>query len=195
MSDIFRIMGRFHAAPPCTDWREALAARLGARPRRVGIWAELGLYGAMECISAAGEAALPPEAGILVASRRGALSAVQTVLEQGRSELPMPLTFLQTQPSQMLALLAAHMGWSGDACFIRSRDPQDMLRLAAARFGTGGMLVGWVDEAGRGATSWLRLCPATLEGGGFRSAGIGPVLCGEGTYLRVTAAGLETLTT
>ncbi len=195
MSRTFEIAGRFHAAPPSPDWREALAERLGARPRRVGTWAELALYGALECITNAREAALPPEAGILVASHRGALSATNAVLEQGRTDLPMPLTFLQTQPSQMLALLAAHLAWRGDACFICSREPLDVLRLANARFGAHGMLLGWVDETGQGATSWLRLWPAEDEGGTFRSTGVEEVLCGEGTRLRITARGREILTT
>lgn len=193
MSGAFRIAGHFHAAPPGADWRDALAARLGARPRRVGVWAELGLYGALECITCAGESILPPEVGLLVASRHGALSATHAVLEQGRDDLPMPLTFLQTQPSQMVAVLAAHLGWSGDACFIASRDPLDVLRLAAARFGGGGMLLGWVDEAGKGATSWLRLHPEAPPRGGFRAAGVEALLRGEATHLRMTAAGLEIL--
>ncbi len=195
MSGTFEIGGRFHAAPPSPDWREALAARLGARPRRVGTWAELALYGALECITNAREATLPPEAGILVASHRGPLSATNAVLEQGRTDLPMPLTFLQTQPSQMLALLAAHLGWRGDACFICGREPLDMLRLANARFGAHGMLLGWVDEAGQGATSWLRLWPVGEGFGVFRSAGVEEVFCGESTHLRITARSLEILAT
>ncbi len=193
MSRAFEIAGRFHALPPDAGWRDALAARLGARPRRVGTWAELGLYGAMECITCASEALLPPEAGILVASRRGALSATNAVLEQGSSDLPMPLTFLQTQPSQLLALLAVHLGWRGDACFIGGREPVDVLRLATARYGAHGMLLGWVDETGQGATSWLRLRPAVRESGVFRSTDIEAVLCGEGTHLCMTASGLAIL--
>ena len=35
-----------HGAPPPPDWRERLAVRLGKRPRRLGAWAELAVYGA-----------------------------------------------------------------------------------------------------------------------------------------------------
>lgn len=51
----FTITGRCAATPPAQDWREALAHMLGAKPRRIGAWAELGLYGALTCMAEAGE--------------------------------------------------------------------------------------------------------------------------------------------
>ena len=33
------------------DWREQLATRLGQRPRRIGILAELALYGSLDCLA------------------------------------------------------------------------------------------------------------------------------------------------
>ncbi len=55
------------------------------------------------------------------------------------------------------------------------------------------MLLGWVDETGQGATSWLRLWPVGEELGVFRSAGVEEVFCGESTHLRITARSLEIL--
>jgi hypothetical protein len=155
----FEIIGRCDANPPPADWREQLAARLGARPRRIGIWAELALYGALECMADAGEKILPQHANLLVISHKGPLTATQAVLEQEREGLPMPLTFLQTQPSQMLAVLATHLGWSGNASFIAAHDPNTVLQLATAQFTAQGALLGWVNEDGAGSSVWLRLRP------------------------------------
>jgi hypothetical protein len=153
----FSVSGRCIAAPPPADWREQLAQMLGAKPRRIGTWAELGLYGALCCMADAGETTLPQDALLLLTSRRGTYAATNIALEQMRDDLPMPLTFLQTQPSQLLALLAAQMGCKGHACFLAGAQPQDLLCLAAAQVGDGGVLLGCVDEMDGGSTNWLRL--------------------------------------
>lgn len=153
----FTISGRCIATPPPSDWREQLSLMLGAKPRRIGIWAELGLYGALRCMVDAGETTLPQDALLMLASRRGTYAATDIVLAQMREELPMPLAFLQTQPSQVLALLAAQMGWKGHASFFAGTEPQAALQLAAAQTGSDGVLLGWVDEMDGGSTNWLRL--------------------------------------
>jgi hypothetical protein len=153
----FHISGRCVLPTPPADWREQLAALLGSKPRRIGAWAELGLYGALLCMEDAGEATLPPDALVMLTSRHGIYTATSTALEQMRSDLPMPLTFLQTQPSQLLALLAARMDWTGNACFFAHAHLKDLLRLAAAQTEAGGALLGCVDEVNGGSTSWLRL--------------------------------------
>jgi hypothetical protein len=152
----FVISGRCIAAPPAAQWREQLAQMLGAKPRRIGTWAGLGMYGALRCMANAGETILPQNALLMLASRRGAFAETSIVLEQMRDDLPMPLVFLQTQPNQLLALLAARMDWNGHACFLAGA-AAGLLRLAAAQAGGGGMLLGWVDEMDGGSTSWLRL--------------------------------------
>ncbi len=187
----FAIAGRYSSPLP-PDWRDRLAARLGQRPRRIGIWAELALFGALECLSDAGESILPGDAALLVASRKGALSATQTVLEQGRDGLPMPLTFLQTQPSQMLAVLASQLSWNGCASFIATPEPYAMLSLAAAQTGAQGLLLGWVEEGEQAVTSWLRLCPAEA-GRGFQAAAVAEIFSRDVSQLRITEAGLEVL--
>ena len=153
----FSVTGRCLANPPPADWREQLTQLLGAKPRRIGTWAELGLYGALCCLADAGEKTLPPDAILLLTSRRGTYAATSAALVQMHDDLPLPLTFLQTQPSQLLALLAAQMDWSGHACFLAGAQPQDLLRLAAAQAGDGGVLLGCVDETNGGSTNWLRL--------------------------------------
>lgn len=153
----FSVSGRCLAAPPPADWREQLTLRLGAKPRRIGTWAELGLYGALRCMADAGEKTLPSDAILLLTSRRGTCAAAGAALEQMRAHSLMPLTFLQTQPSQLLALLAAQLEWTGHGCFVAAAQPQDLLRLAAVQAGAGGVLLGWVDEAHGGFSNWLRL--------------------------------------
>jgi hypothetical protein len=113
----------------------------------------------------AGETTLPPAAQLWLGSRRGTYAATELVLQQLREDLPMPLAFLQTQPSQLLALLAAQLQWNGNACFVAGGEPQALLELAAAQAGSDGLLLGWVDEMEGGTTSWLRLRPATADAG------------------------------
>lgn len=153
----FAISGRCLASPPPPDWSEQLAHMLGAKPRRIGTWAELGLYGALRCMADAGETALPPDAQIWLGSLRGTYAATDLALDQMRTDLPMPLAFLQTQPSQLLAMLGARLQWQGHASFVAGGEPQALLNLAAAQAGSGGILLGWVDEMGGGTSNWLRL--------------------------------------
>lgn len=187
----FAIQGRCIAAPPPGDWRNQLAQRLGAKPRRIGVWAELGLYGALRCMADAGESTLPQDAQIWLGSRRGTYAATAVVLEQLRDDLPMPLAFLQTQPSQLLALLAAQMGWNGHACFVAGGEPLALLRLAAAQAGRGGVLLGWVDEMDGGSTNWLRLRPVAAVAGDFAAASAGEMFSPGSSLLHIDAAGLR----
>lgn len=187
----FIIGGRCIAAPPPAGWREQLAQMLGAKPRRIGTWAEMGLYGALSCMADAGETKLVPEAQIWLGSRRGTYAATAIVLEQLRDDLPMPLVFLQTQPSQMLALLAARLDWNGHACFIAGAEPRALLRLAAAQAGEGGMLLGWVDEMDGGSTNWLRLRPASAAGDEYAPVAAEAMFSPQLTHLRIEAKGLR----
>lgn len=141
--------------PP--DWREQLAQRLGARPRRIGEWAELALHGARLCLDAAGEDTLPAGATLRVASLSGPMAATRAVAEQARASLPLPFTFMQSQPSQMLAAVSQALRWQGDARFVVCRDVQATLRLAQLESGPAGLLIGWVEEARR--TEWWRFVP------------------------------------
>lgn len=188
---IFAVSGRCIAAPPPADWRNQLAQMMGSRPRRIGTWAELGLYGALCCMAEAGETALPQDAQIWLGSRRGTYAATSIVLEQLRDDLPMPLAFLQTQPSQLLALLAAQMDWNGNACFVAGAEPQALLRLAAAQASSGGLLLGWVDEMDGGSTNWLRLRHAAAAEDDFVSASVEGLFLPDVSHVHVLATSVR----
>jgi hypothetical protein len=187
----FAIRGRCIAAPPPDDWREQLAQMLGAKPRRIGTWAELGMYGALRCLADAGEKTLAQDAQVWLGSRRGTYAATATVLDQLREDLPMPLAFLQTQPSQLLALLAAQISWNGQACFVAGAESLALLRLAGAQTGAGGVLLGWVDEMDGGSSNWLRLKPCDDANGDFCAASAETLFSSQISRLRLTGSGLE----
>lgn len=143
--------------PPPADWRDQLARRLGTRPRRIGGWAELALHGARLCLDAAQEAHLPPGALLRVVGVHGPMGATRVVADQAQQGLPLPFSFMQSQPSQMLAALSQHLGWQGDARYVLSRDPQaslQLVQLESSEGGAAGLLIGTVDEDRR--TEWWR---------------------------------------
>lgn len=149
----------FVAAPPPPDWRQWLASRLQQRPRRIGLWGELALYGARQCLDLAHEPTLPAGALLRVGSRSGPLAATRAGIEQCRDGSPMPFVFLQSQPNYMLAALSRHLAWQGDAHFIVTRDTHALLALAQLESGRAGGLIGWVEEDAAGETArteWWR---------------------------------------
>jgi hypothetical protein len=164
---------------------------LGAKPRRIGTWAELGLYGALCCVADAGEKTLPQGAQLWLASRRGTYAATSIVLDQLREDLPMPLAFLQTQPNQLLALLAAQLGWHGQASFVAGAGPEALLRLASAQAGKDGLLLGWVDEMAGGETSWLRLQPSHDATEGYIEAAAESLFSPHASHLRLAGKGIQ----
>jgi hypothetical protein len=188
---VFRIDARFLAQPPAADWREQLATRLGSRPRRLGLWAELGLYGALECLAAKGETCLPEGTALLLSSRHGPAQAVQSAMAQAREGLPMPLTFLQTQPSQLLAALSAQLHWRGDARFITQPDPLAVLALAMAMATEEGLLLGWVDEMEIQSSLWLRLQPVTDSGLAWHPASSFDILLQQASHVRLGRHGVD----
>ena len=117
-----RTLADFSSHAALTDnWRAQLVDRLGYRPRRIGILAELALSGALNCLDSAHETTLPKGDVLRVCSLRGSISAISQVLEQNRNDLPMPFSFLQSQTSQILPALAAALHWQGDAGCARPR--------------------------------------------------------------------------
>lgn len=153
----WRTLAHVVVDPLPADWRDQLAQRLGQRPRRIGPWAELAVYGARLCLDAAQEPVLPAGAQLRVASLSGPMNATRAVAEQAVAGLPLPFSFMQSQPSQMLAALSQHLAWQGDARFTLCRDAQATLQLAQAECGPAGLLIGWVEEDQR--TQWWRLAP------------------------------------
>lgn len=156
---LWAIKGRFLAEQPLVDWREQLAARLGYRPRRLGNWAEWALYGARLCLDRAQEETLPNTAILRVASSRGPANTTFSALTDLPNGLPLPYSFLQCQPGQMLAAIGTALRWSGDACFTASRDPLACAALACQQSTAAGILLGWVEEEPNPCSFWLRLQP------------------------------------
>lgn len=166
----WRITGRFFASPPPADWRAQLATRLGQRPRRIGEWAELALFGARRCLDSAGETDLPGAALLSLSSLHGPDIALRAALEQMHEGVPMPIAFLNSQPSQALPALAQHLGWQGNGRCLTTRDPVRALHLACLEAGADGLLAGWVDEDTPGTSIWLRLSPTDAGNAAFRNA-------------------------
>lgn len=192
---VYRISARFVAQPPAKDWSEQLAVRLGSRPRRLGRWAELGLYGALECVASVGEGPLPESASLVLSSQHGPASAMRSAVAQAREDLPLPLTFLQTQPSQLLATLSAQLRWCGDARFIAHPDPLAVLALAlvTAVGQADGLLLGWVNELETQSSLWLRLHPAVDPGGDWQEASNFETLLQNAMYVRLEQPHLKVI--
>ncbi len=142
-------------------WRDQLADRLGCRPRRIGQWTELAVYGALLCLDAALELQLPADASIRVASLSGPRVATHDIIEQARTGVPMPFSFMQSQPSQMLAAISRYLKWQGDASFSVCRNRQMVIQLAQQECGAAGALIGWVEEDQ--ATEWWRIRPISIQ--------------------------------
>ncbi len=142
----WRTVAHFVAHPPPDGWRDDLASRIGRRPRRVGVWTELAMYGARCCLDAAGEPALPAGARIRVSSQRGGWTATHAGLAQLDTGLPMPFTFMQSQPALMLAEVGRCLDWQGDASFALCRDPARLLQLAKLGASREGLLLGIVED-------------------------------------------------
>ncbi|GAA5170659.1 beta-ketoacyl synthase N-terminal-like domain-containing protein [Viridibacterium curvum] len=145
----YKVIGRQTDAQSA-DWQNELYTMLGSRPRRLGSWVELGLWGALRCMRQAGV----PEPGddliIRISSLDGPRQAIEKALSESLdSGTPMPFSFLQSQPSQLLARLAAALHWQGDARIVTQRDPIALIRLALCEQATcgGDILLGWLDEA------------------------------------------------
>lgn len=173
------------------DWRSQLAVRLGYRPRRIGVLAELALYGALDCLASANEKELPKGVLLRVCSLRGPVSAISQVLEQINEELPLPFSFLQSQTSQLLPALAGALNWQGDACVVMARDPMNLATLACQQAGPNGMLLGWVEEAPC-RSYWIRLAPCILPPEDFIAASSFEEMSSPGThYWRLGKSGME----
>ena len=188
----WKITGRTLTDTPPENWREQLADRLGQRPRRIGLLAELALYGAINCLASANETTLSKTDVLRVCSLRGPMSAIVQVLKQNQDDLPMPFSFLQSQTSQLLPALASALNWQGDAAVILARNAMHLATLASHQAGRHGMLLGWVEEGQTCQSFWLRLVPCTVSATGFIPAYSFEEMVSPNTrYWRLGQAGIE----
>lgn len=177
---------------PPENWRDQLAVRLGYRPRRIGVLAELALHGALDCLDHAKESGLPDGDLLRICSLLGPETAISQVIEQMSSELPMPFSFLQSQASQILPALAGALHWQGDAAVVMARNPLEVAALACRQAGRSGMLLGWVEEQNPHRSYWLRLVPCSNPPAGFLAATGFEEMTSPGTHFwRLGGAGME----
>jgi hypothetical protein len=159
MKQPWRTLAAVRLDPLPPDWRADLTHLLGERPRRLGAWTELALYGALRCRQAAGETTLPAGTALRLASLSGPATATADLLTQAHQGGPMPFTFLQSQPSQMLAALARALRWQGDARFVLCRDHAALTTLAQLEARGDDLLLGWVEEDRATRWTWHRRGP------------------------------------
>ena len=179
----WHITGRQFDAPPA-DWRAQLAVRLGERPRRLGAWVELALWGARQCLDQAGETQLPASALLSLSTLKGPDIALRNALAQAAESVPMPITFLNSQPAQALPALAQYLGWKGNGRCMTTREPGLALQLACLEAGSDGLLAGWVDEDAPGKSIWLRLQSVEADAGVFHDADFSTLAESHVTLLR-----------
>lgn len=154
----WRLQAHVGGGPLPPDWREELALLLGQRPRRLGEWTEVALYGALRCLQAAGETQLPAAARLRLLSRGGPAQAQRDALAQWREGPPMPFTFMQSQPAVTLAALAQALRWRGDAAFAPMQEAARLSHLSLLGAGPAGALVGVVEAGAAGGprSAWWR---------------------------------------
>lgn len=144
----WRLQAHVGQVPLPANWRDELVHLLGQRPRRLGEWTEVALYGALRCLQVAGETRLPLHARLRLCSQDGPAQAQRDALAQWGEGLPMPFTFMQSQPAVALSALAQALRWQGDAAFASVRDTQPLHAMSLRGAGEAGALVGVVEAGG-----------------------------------------------
>jgi hypothetical protein len=150
----FRIRARYWE-PITLNWRDQLIQLMGVKPRRLSLWCELGLLGALSCIKTA-NITLTSDHQIRVYSEQGTFTAIATALEQTKEDLPMPFTFMQTQPGQLFNALGTQLNWHGDGYVIFAEHIHTAEEMLLSDIADSG-LIGWVDEEPELQSWWLWL--------------------------------------
>ncbi len=143
-------------SPIENDWGTQLTTLLGSKPRRLSRWCELGLYGALSCIRQSGQAGLSSDVAIRVYSEYATINATRMAMEQASEHLPMPFTFMQTQPCQIFNALGAAVDWHGDGCVTSSVNRQQN-EVALLQSIQQSALLAWVDEMPEPISRWIWL--------------------------------------
>lgn len=162
MGPLFFKIHACYNPPTSANWREQLIELLGAKPRRLSRWCELGLYGALACIQRTAQRQLPNTMALRVYSESCTLNATCQALEQARDFLPMPFTFMQTQPGQLFNALGAATDWHGDGytSVCTDRHLGEVLLLRSLKQPT---LFGWVDDNAELVSRWIWLEQTTVD--------------------------------
>lgn len=159
MSKYFKIIASSNAPLP-SDWPTQLVSLLGSKPRRLSRWCELGLFGALSCIREAsakqGSDQLSDQLKIRVYTEYSTILASRQAIGQSQEHLPMPFTFMQTQPGQLLNALGAAIGWHGDGLTMAGRNRQET-EIELLQTLHGSALLGWVDEVPEAISRWIWL--------------------------------------
>lgn len=126
-----------------------LARSLGARPRRLGRFAQLALAGALECAQQfpAHSVGLHPDSGILLFSETSVwgelVARVRAFNERG--EAPTPFEFFTVQGNAACLAIARHLGIRGPALFLAGSDEARDLALWALALQAPAVLAGRVE--------------------------------------------------
>lgn len=148
--------------PIGNDWRAQLVTLLGSKPRRLSQWCELGLFGALSCIIKAGQAHLPNEVAIRVYSEYGTKNATHKAMAQASEYLPLPFTFMQTQPGQIFNALGMALGWHGNG-YATSGSNRQQCEIALLQGIEQSALLAWVDEEPELVSHWIWLEETELD--------------------------------
>lgn len=138
------------------DWEKQLVTLLGSKPRRLSHWCELGLYGALSCIKQAGQTTLSSDVAIRVYSEYATIHATRMAMGQATEHLPMPFTFMQTQPCQIFNALGTAVGWHGDG-YVTSSVNRQQTEVALLQTIQHSALLAWVDEVHEPTSRWIWL--------------------------------------
>lgn len=159
----FRIHASSHH-PAGDDWHAQLVSLLGSKPRRLSRWCEAGLLGALSCVRQAGHASLSDQVAIRIYTEYGTASTTRTALMQAKEHMPMPFTFMQTQPGQLFNALGTALGWHGDG-YTTSCNHRGHSETALVRGIRQSALLAWVDEEPALISHWIWLEKTAVETG------------------------------
>lgn len=159
MTQYFKIIACSNM-PIQNDWPVQLATLLGSKPRRLSRWCELGLYGALSCIKTGnaqqGSAQFSNEVVIRVYTENSTINASLQAIAQSLEHLPMPFTFMQTQPGQLFNAIGTAIDWHGDGSTVAGRCREET-GIALLQTLKGRALIGWVDEVPVANSRWIWL--------------------------------------
>jgi hypothetical protein len=162
MNDIYFKINASHNAPVSESWRTQLTAMMGGKPRRLSTWCELGLFGALSFIKTTSKTFLPGVVPIRVYTESGTISTTWRAIEQNKEHMPMPFTFMQTQPSQLFNALGGALSWNGDGATFSSKNRHEYENFVLRDIQQSSVLA-WVEEDPSPKSAWIWLEKTTFD--------------------------------